>query len=156
VPFLFAGFPPRTAAKRRTFYQQLAPTLATLVLFEAPHRLLASLRDACAALGDRPACLARNLTKPHERWQRGSLARLIGELEGEEASEGAVRGEATVVIGGAPEGATGESAEEASGVAAALLESGVEARDVVERLVRDHGLRRRAAYSLVVRLRGER
>lgn len=156
VPFLFAGFPPRTAAKRRAFYAELASTNATMVLFEAPHRLLASMRDACAALGDRPACLARNLTKPHERWQRGRLTRLIGDLEREEADEGAVRGEATVVIAGVGEEPAANRAEEADRMAAALLESGTEARDVVERLIRDHGMRKRAAYALVVRLREER
>ena len=75
----------------------LAGDAATLVAFEAPRRLTDALRDALSTLGDRPACLARNLTKPHERYQRGTLSQLLAELE----AEGEVRGEATIVIGGA-------------------------------------------------------
>lgn len=149
-PFRFLGFLPRTAAARRAAWDAVAAEPATLVAFEAPHRLLAALRDARAALGDRPACVARNLTKPHERWDRGTLSDLVGELEAEEE----VRGEATVVIGGAA-GSTG-STEEAEEDAAALLAAGAAARAVQDLLVRRHGLRRRDAYALVVRLRSAR
>ncbi len=70
-PFRFIGFLPRAAAARRAALEGLRDEEATLVAFEAPRRLLAALRDAHAGLGDREACLARNLTKPHERYQRG-------------------------------------------------------------------------------------
>ena len=70
-PFRFLGFLPRTGAARRATLEALTGDDATLVAFEAPHRLPEALRDALAVLGDRQACLARNLTKPHERWQRG-------------------------------------------------------------------------------------
>ncbi len=98
-PFRFLGFLPRTAAARRSALEALRGDEATLIAFEAPRRLVAALRDALAVLGDRPACLARNLTKPHERYQRGPLSRLLAELE----AEGEVRGECTLLIGGAAE-----------------------------------------------------
>jgi 16S rRNA (cytidine1402-2'-O)-methyltransferase len=120
---------------------------ATLVAFEAPRRLADALRDAVAALGDRPACLARNLTKSHERWQRGPLSRLIAELE----AEGEVRGECTLVIGGAE--ARAGSAADAEADARLLLGGGAPARAVQELLVQRHGLARREAYALVLRLR---
>ena len=146
-PFRFLGFLPRTSAARRAALESVRGDAATLVGFEAPHRLVATLRDALAVLGDRPACLARNLTKPHERWQRGPLSALVAELE----AEGAVRGEATLVMGGAdPASVATESAEED---ARALLAAGAPSRAVQELLVRRHGLAKRDAYALVLRLR---
>lgn len=148
-PFRFIGFLPRTAAARRALLTGLAGDPATLVAFEAPRRLADALRDALATLGDRPACLARNLTKPHERYQRGSLSQLVAELE----AEGEVRGECTIVIGGST-GAT-EPAEEAEADARLLLEGGAPARAVQALLVERRGLSRRAAYDLVLRIRNE-
>jgi 16S rRNA (cytidine1402-2'-O)-methyltransferase len=146
-PFRFVGFLPRTAAARRAALGELAGDDATLVGFEAPRRLADALRDALAVLGDRPACLARNLTKPHERWQRGALSELITELEGEDE----VRGECTIVIGGADTGAG--SVADAEADARLLLDGGAPARTVQELLVSRHGLAKRDAYALVLRLR---
>jgi 16S rRNA (cytidine1402-2'-O)-methyltransferase len=148
-PFRFVGFLPRTAAARRALMASLADDVATLVAFEAPRRLTDALRDALSTLGDRPACLARNLTKPHERYQRGTLSGLISELE----SEGEVRGEATIVIGGAV--AARADSEGAEVDARLLLDSGAPARAVQSLLTERRGMSRRAAYDLVLRLRRE-
>jgi 16S rRNA (cytidine1402-2'-O)-methyltransferase len=94
-PFTFAGFPPPRAGKRRAFYRALAPLGHTAVVFESPHRLLASLDDALAELGDRPAAIARELTKLHEEVLRGSLAELREELAG----RAALKGEFVLVLG---------------------------------------------------------
>jgi 16S rRNA (cytidine1402-2'-O)-methyltransferase len=98
-------------------------------------------------LGDRPACLARNLTKPHERWQRGPLSELLGQLE----TEDAVRGECTIVIGGADARVTADSDAEAD--ARLLLDGGAPARAVQDLLIARHRLSKREAYALVLRLR---
>jgi 16S rRNA (cytidine1402-2'-O)-methyltransferase len=124
-PFHFIGFLPRAAGARRSTFELVAGLDATLVAFEAPHRLAAAVRDALGVLGDRPACLARNLTKPHERYQRGSLSELLAALE----DEGEVRGEATLVIGGSPPTPAVEAAE---ADARLLLENGAPARAVQE------------------------
>jgi 16S rRNA (cytidine1402-2'-O)-methyltransferase len=156
VPFRFCGFPPRAAGSRLSFYQGLAADPATLVLFEAPHRLLASLRDAQAALGDRSACLARNLTKPHERYQRGSLATLMAGLE----AEGTVRGECTVLIAGVPRTLEREArhgaAEDAAEAATILLAEGAPPRAVTALLTTTFGLSRRTAYEMAHRRRGQK
>jgi 16S rRNA (cytidine1402-2'-O)-methyltransferase len=146
-PFRFVGFLPRTAAARRAALGAMAGDAATLVAFEAPRRLTATLRDALDALGDRPACVARNLTKPHERYQRGTLSELIAELE----AEGEVRGETTLVIGGASGTSADDGAAEAD--ARTLLEAGAPPRAVQALLVERRGMSRRAAYDLVLRLR---
>lgn len=149
-PFRFIGFLPRTSAARRAALDELARDEATLVAFEAPRRLVDALRDALATLGDRDACLARNLTKPHERWQRGPLSALIAELEAEET----VRGECTIVIAGADASArsTGPDAE---ADARLLLDHGVSTRAIQDLLIQRHGLAKRDAYALVLRLRDE-
>ena len=94
-PFTFAGFPPRKRGRRRRFYGRFADLDHTLVLFESPHRLLASLDDAEVMLGNRPAAIARELTKLHEEVLHGRLSELREELAG----RAALKGEFTVVIG---------------------------------------------------------
>ena len=146
-PHRFIGFLPRAGAARRATFESVSADEATLVAFEAPHRLTDALRDAITVLGDRPACLARNLTKPHERWQRGSLSELVAQLETEET----VRGECTIVIGGADAGVAADAEAEAD--ARLLLEGGSPARAVQDLLMARHKLSRRDAYALVLRLR---
>ena len=146
-PFKFLGFLPRPGAARRSTFEAVARDPATLVAFESPRRLTNALRDALAVLGDRPACLARNLTKPHERYQRAKLSELIVELE----AEGDVRGESTLIIGGATERDAAVAAAEAD--ARLLLAHDTPARAIQELLMARHGLAKRDAYALVLRLR---
>jgi 16S rRNA (cytidine1402-2'-O)-methyltransferase len=94
-PFTFAGFPPPKSGKRRTFYKEWATLGHTLIFFESPHRLLASLEDALTELGDRPAAVARELTKLHEEILRGPLSSVLEELRG----RAALKGEFVVVVG---------------------------------------------------------
>jgi 16S rRNA (cytidine1402-2'-O)-methyltransferase len=141
LPFRFIGFPARTATRRRAQLADLAGEPDTLVAFEAPHRLRATLTDALDVLGDRPACLARSMTKRDERYRRGTLASLVAELAG----EGTVRGECTLVIAGSP---TRPEAADAASDAAMLAASGASVRTTAEYLARRHGLARRRAYEL--------
>lgn len=99
-PFTFLGFPPHAGKRRRRFFRKFADLEHTLVFFESPHRILASLEDAAAELGDRPAAVCRELTKLHEETLRGSLAELRAELAGRPA----VKGEIVVVVGRAAKG----------------------------------------------------
>jgi len=99
-PFTFAGFPPPKAGRRRSFYRRLAALGHTLVVFESPHRLLASLADALAELGDRPAAIGRELTKLHEEVLRGKLSELAAAL----AARPALKGEFVLVIAGSAAG----------------------------------------------------
>ncbi len=94
-PFTFAGFPPPKSGKRRRFYARFAELGHTLILFESPHRLLGSLDDALAVLGDRPAAIGRELTKLHEEVLRGTLSELAAEL----GARPALKGEFVIVVG---------------------------------------------------------
>ena len=93
--FYFEGFLPPKSAARRTRLQAIAGIPGTLMLFEAPHRLPEMLGDAAAVLGERPAVVARELTKLFETIRRGTLAELAATF----AQEGPPRGEIVVLIG---------------------------------------------------------
>jgi 16S rRNA (cytidine1402-2'-O)-methyltransferase len=94
-PFTFAGFPPHTRKKRRRFLRRFRDLEHTVIFFESPHRLLASLEDVLAELGDRPAAVCRELTKLHEEVLRGSLSEIADELAGRPS----LKGEFVVVVG---------------------------------------------------------
>lgn len=96
-PFTFAGFPPPKSGKRKTFFRKYADLGHTLILFESPHRILASLEDARAELGDRNAALARELTKMNEEVLRGTLGAIHANL----AARDRILGEFVLVIGSA-------------------------------------------------------
>jgi 16S rRNA (cytidine1402-2'-O)-methyltransferase len=103
-PFTFAGFAPPKSGRRRSFYRRFGALGHTFVAYESPHRLAASLDDAVAELGaERPAALARELTKLHEEIVRGPLGELAAW-----AHERNLLGEFVLVIGG---GETAASAE---------------------------------------------
>lgn len=111
-PFTFAGFPPPKSGRRRTFYRRLADLGHTVVLFESPHRLRASLDDAVAEFGaSRRAVLARELTKLHEEVLRGTLAELASEI----ARRDRLLGEFVLVVAGAAPSAAGSADEAVAG-----------------------------------------
>jgi 16S rRNA (cytidine1402-2'-O)-methyltransferase len=144
--FCFEGFPPRKPSERRAAYAALASEPRTLVLFEAPHRIAASLADLAAAFGgDRPAAVCRELTKTYEEVRRGTLAELA-----EWAADG-LRGEITVVVAGAP--AQAREAVEPAVLAAevtAAVEAGTPRKEALSAVATAHGIPRRAVYDAVL------
>ena len=97
--FVFCGFPPSKAARRRQFLKALANETATFVFFESPRRLQACLEDLHALWGDRRAVITRELTKKFEEIYRGTLPELLMRLKSER-----VRGEITLLVEGSPSG----------------------------------------------------
>lgn len=95
--FRFEGFLPRKANLQVKKLREMAEYQGTLVFYEAPHRLLSTLKNLLSAMGDRPAVLARELTKVHEEFIRGSLSQLITGLEIEPER---LKGEFTIVVSG--------------------------------------------------------
>jgi 16S rRNA (cytidine1402-2'-O)-methyltransferase len=148
VPFSFLGFPPRRASARAALFASLRGRPDTLVLFESPRRLAATLRELAAALGDRAACVARELTKLHEEIARGSLAELARRF-----AAGA-RGEVTIVVAGAP-AAEPPRAGDLDARIRSLLAAGRSPREAAAELAAATGAPRRALYARAVALRGE-
>lgn len=156
VPHVFLGFPPPKSGARRAFFERWRERPETLVWFEAPHRLGASLGDAAAALGARPAVVARELTKIHEEALRGSLP----ELRDRVAARGAVRGECVVVAGGASAASGAAPGEDvAARIAAhgeidariaALEGTGRTAREIAREVARASGVPSRDVYRRIL------
>jgi 16S rRNA (cytidine1402-2'-O)-methyltransferase len=158
--FAFLGFLPRRAGERARLLARLRPLPETLVCFESPRRLAATLRSLASALGPRRACVARELTKLHEEVARGTLDEL-----GARFAAGA-RGEVAIVVegagdgGSAPEGVAPDSeargAEtEVRGLDAEIrrrLAAGARAREIAAALAGAAGLPRRAVYARAVAL----
>jgi 16S rRNA (cytidine1402-2'-O)-methyltransferase len=138
--FCFEGFPSRRSGERLRSLQALAKERRTLIFFEAPHRLDATLSAMAQAFGPgRPAAVCRELTKTYEEVRRGSL----GDLASWAAA--GVKGEITVVVGGAPP----EVVDPETAVAAiqARVAGGERLRDVCAEVAADTGLSRNDLYN---------
>ncbi|SOC47203.1 16S rRNA (cytidine1402-2'-O)-methyltransferase [Blastococcus aggregatus] len=147
--FCFEGFLPRKAGERRSRFAALADEQRTMVFFESPHRLADALTDAAAVLGDdRAAAVCRELTKTYEEIRRGSLAELAAW-----AAEG-VKGEITLVVGGAPERAVQLTPAELAAEVAAEEASGATRKDAIRAVVERTGMPRRVVYDAVVAAKG--
>ena len=150
LPFTFLGFPPRRAGPRRALFERYRDRPETLVLFESPRRVATTLRDLSACLGERPACLGRELTKLHQEVVRAPLAELADRF-----AEGA-RGEVT--LGG--EGASGTlrpalEGEEIGTRIRELVRSGRSPRQIASTLAPQTGLPKRELYARAQAVRDE-
>ncbi len=152
VPHLFVGFLPPRSGERRRLLEELSSRAETLVWFEAPHRLVPSLEDAASVLGERRACVARELTKIHEEAARGTL----GELAQLFRSRGAGRGEATVVVEGAQSRRPELSAPEVDREIAEALAAGTAPRQLAKLIARRSGRPAREIYARALALARER
>ncbi len=152
--FVFEGFLPRKGRQRAERLEALQREDRTVVLFEAPHRLVATLADLAAAFGpDRAVAVAREITKKFETVWRGTL----GEARGDRVLEGVgppeARGEQVIVLGPAPPGAEEEVGDEA--LAEALrkeIAGGASTRDAAAAVAARLGVPRRRAYNLATSL----
>ena len=143
--FCFEGFLPRRPGERRRALASLAAEPRTLVFFEAPHRLSASLDDLVAAFGDdRPAAICRELTKTYEQVLRGTVRELA------EWARGEVRGEITLVVGGAPRDAPHPEPSDLAAAVAQRESAGEARRDAISATARAHGVPKRTVYDAVV------
>jgi 16S rRNA (cytidine1402-2'-O)-methyltransferase len=144
--FVFLGFLPARASARRKALADAASLPYTLVCFEAPHRLLETLEDALEILGDRRLAVARELTKVHEEFWRGTLSQALEHFRAQ-----APRGEFTLVIAGAGEEDTAGrrwSEEQVRQELARLLAEGIPLKEASRRVAGQAGWSRREVYQL--------
>jgi 16S rRNA (cytidine1402-2'-O)-methyltransferase len=144
--FVFLGFLPARASARRKALADAASLPYTLVCFEAPHRLLETLEDALEILGDRRLAVARELTKVHEEFWRGTLSQALEHFRVQ-----APRGEFTLVIAGAGEEDTAGrrwSEEQVRQELARLLAEGIPLKEASRRVAGQAGWSRREVYQL--------
>jgi 16S rRNA (cytidine1402-2'-O)-methyltransferase len=148
VPHLFLGFLPSRSGDRRRLLESVRQQAVTLVWFESPHRLADSLEDAARVLGNRRACVARELTKLHEEAVRGGLAELAAEFR----ARGPSRGEATIVVEGAGAETVPAAAADVDRLIAAGLEAGRDKRSLAREVARQSGQSSREIYARAVAL----
>ncbi len=145
--FFFGGFLPAKAVERRRAIAEAGAVPATVVFFEAPHRLAASLADLAELLGDRPAAVARELTKLFEEVRRAPL----GELAAHYADQTGVKGEIAIVIGPPGEAAAPSAGMLDQALRQAMAEASV--KDAAAEVAARFGLRRREVYARALELK---
>ncbi|HEY5947422.1 MAG TPA: SAM-dependent methyltransferase, partial [Kofleriaceae bacterium] len=147
--FTFLGFPPREAGARQELFGTLRSEVATLIFYEAPDRVFATLTDLAAALGaERRASLGRELTKIHEEHVRGTLAELAARYQ-----HAPPRGEVTLVVAG---GSADTPVVDIEAELRRMLDSGLGPKDAAARLVVLTGKPRRQLYQLALSLQREK
>ncbi|MGQ0463790.1 MAG: 16S rRNA (cytidine(1402)-2'-O)-methyltransferase [Sporichthyaceae bacterium] len=143
--FCFEGFLPRTGGPRRSRLAELAAEPRTQVFFEAPHRLAATLTDMAAAFGaDRRAAVCRELTKTYEEVRRGPLGELAS------WAESGVRGEITVVVGGAPAPAVAAAPAELVAAVREREAAGEDRKAAIAAVAKAAGVPKRDVFDAVV------
>ena len=143
--FVFEGFLPRKGGERRDRLVEIARESRTVVLFEAPPRVAATLVDLSELCGgDRPVAVARELTKMHEETFRGTLAAAIDHVERQPP-----RGEHVIVLGGAPPPAVATD-DDVAEAARSELAGGASTKDAADRVAERLGIARRRAYDAVL------
>ncbi|GIU74179.1 MAG: ribosomal RNA small subunit methyltransferase I [Bryobacteraceae bacterium] len=163
--FYFGGFLPRKRSERVRLLETLAPLPCTLIFYEAPHRILQTLADLEAAMPSRPVVIARELTKLHEEFLRGTARELREQLE----RRGSIKGEMTLLAGRPREGESpaappglGREGESSSGpqrpldahqirgeIARLQQQEGLPRMEAIKRLARSLGLGKREIYRLI-------
>ena len=147
--FLFVGFLPARSGERRRMLERLRIEERTIIFYEAPHRIAESIADAREILGDRPACIAREVTKLHEEFLRGKLSQLEESL-----AERPARGEITLVVGppeaSAVSGQADTSQSLSDRVEELIRQAKLDRKEALKLAAKERGISRRTAYDQLV------
>ena len=146
--FYFAGFLPARGSQRKRRLQELTGIPATLIFYEAPHRLLSSIEDMADILGPRRACLARELTKMHEELLHGTLPELLENLQ----ARPRIQGEITIVIeqGETVQVSTVFPESIKQHLDEVMKKTGLPRNEALKSVARERGISRKEAYKLLI------
>jgi len=141
--FTFHGFLPAKAGQRKTALEELARDNGTHIFYEAPHRILDTLADVGAVFGpEQHIVIARELTKIHEEFLRGSVAGVWSQL----AARASVRGEIVLMLTATPVETEGKKITLAAEVATMMKSEGISEMDALKRVARERGIGKSEAY----------
>src|SRR5271163_731641 len=147
--FLFVGFLPNRSGERRRALERLRIEDRTIIFYEAPHRVAETVADAREVLGNRTACIAREVTKLHEEFRRGKLSELFASLE-----ERPAKGEITLLIGPEDPADARTPANSMQSIAERVEElihqAKLDRKDALKLAAKERGLTRREAYDKMV------
>ncbi|MBV6393136.1 MAG: Ribosomal RNA small subunit methyltransferase I [Anaerolineales bacterium] len=143
--FLYLGYLPHKSTERRNFIGQIANLTYTLIFLETPHRIVDALVDILAVLGDRDICVAREMTKLHEEYWRGTVSGAIGHFKSKEP-----RGEFTLVVEGRKKVESGKwDKNELLKAAKKGLQAGKSAKELSADLAEQSGWSKKEVYALI-------
>jgi 16S rRNA (cytidine1402-2'-O)-methyltransferase len=145
--FVFEGFLPRRAARRRQRLKELAGEYRQIIFFEAPHRLVSCLNDMKRILGNRPCLIAREMTKMHEEIRTGNLSEFIDLY-----STGKPRGEFVIVCEGSRQAAKVPLAEIVVEEARPLLRRGMRKKEIAKIIAEKHNVRTGDVYRIITEI----
>ena len=141
--FRFCGFLPPKSSQRRKILEHWKPETGTLIFYETPHRILEALEDVAAVMGARPVVVARELTKLHEEFLRGTAEEVRAEL----ASRPSVKGEITLLIGKSAAVEVDDTPLEEA--VRAAEKQGLPRMEAIKQVARQRGLAKREVYRLI-------
>ncbi|MDF2500345.1 MAG: rsmI [Anaerosporomusa subterranea] len=147
--FSFIGFPPKTAKKRRELFLKLVEHEHTLIFYESPHHLKATLAELAQVLGQRQAVVGRELTKKFEQFVRGDFASLQDHFARNDP-----RGECTIIVAGQTDNVAGTVKEQnlpsPVEAVAELITGGMNKKDAIRKVASERGLSKRDVYNAVL------
>ena len=146
LPFTFLGFAPHRQGERIDFYRTSAEIGHTVIVYESPERVVGSLEDAQAVLGDVEVTVAREMTKLHEEFLRGTISEVLAELRTRQS----VYGEITIVFAAAKEAAITASPQEIAAEFERLRASGMRRNDAVKAVAEKFGMRKNDVYRMLL------
>ena len=151
--FAFIGFPPPKKGKRIKFVTELAVEPRTLIFYESPKRILAFLEEIISHMGDRSAVLAREMTKLHEEFIRGSVSEILETIR----ARPQIKGECTLLVAGRqPEGAAVGRAIVKAEIKTALAKQQSGLSEIARTIAKKYGLSKNEVYEMALKVRGQK
>jgi 16S rRNA (cytidine1402-2'-O)-methyltransferase len=150
--FMFVGFAPKKKGKRIKFLKALGTRSESLVFYESPKRIISLMEDIIACIGDRQAVLAREMTKLHEEFIRGTVSQIIDAIR----SRSTVKGECTLLVAGSDQLEEMDIQHVKAALEAALENKNDRLSEIARQIAHESGLPKKAVYDLALEVRGRR
>jgi 16S rRNA (cytidine1402-2'-O)-methyltransferase len=150
--FVFIGFSPKKKGKRMKFLAELAAEPRVLIFYESPRRILAFLEEVVSHIGDRPAVLAREMTKLHEEFIRGSVSEILETMK----TRPEIKGECTLLVAGRQEGKAVGPAIVKAEISSALEKQKGGLSEIARTIAKKYGLPKNEVYEMALKVRGQK
>ncbi|MDA8134505.1 MAG: 16S rRNA (cytidine(1402)-2'-O)-methyltransferase [Desulfobacteraceae bacterium] len=146
--FCFSGFPPKKSGKLKQTLEFLKDQKATLIFYESPRRIKTLVETLIQTIGDRQGCLTREISKLHEEYIRGSLSRILQQLEEKET----IKGECTLFVQGCTEERKPEAGELKKIILERLSDSDLRPSDLAKQIAGEYRLPKKMIYEMILQL----
>ena len=145
--FVFAGFAPKKKGRRQTLLNQLATSPFTNIFYESPQRIISLLKDIRVAMGDRACVVAREMTKLHEEFLRGSISEILDVLAAREQ----IKGECTVLVAGNRGGIEVEWTDIQGEIKKGIGQGDQRPGELAKTIAEQYGVSRKKVYDEILR-----